>query len=104
MERFRPSLVIDGAPPYAEDGWKRIRIGQVEIDVVQPCARCVLTTVDPVRGEKSPDQEPLRTLARIRRGERGALLSQHAVARGTGELALGERVEVLEEKPAPFGA
>jgi uncharacterized protein len=98
MERFRPNLVVDGVPAYAEDGWKRVRLGAVEIDVVQPCTRCVLTTVDPVRGVKSPDQEPLRTLARIRRGPKGAMLSQHAVALGAGELVVGAPVEVLETR------
>jgi uncharacterized protein len=98
MERFRPNLVVDGVTAYAEDGWKRVRIGGIEMDVVQPCTRCVLTTVDPLRGDKSPDQEPLRTLARIRRGPKGALLSQHAVALGEGELVVGAPVEVLETK------
>jgi uncharacterized protein YcbX len=98
MERFRPNLVIDGVPAYAEDRWARVRIGAVEIQVVQPCARCVLTTIDPARGEKSADQEPLRTLARTRRGPRGAELAQHAVALGDGELVVGAPVEVIAEK------
>lgn len=25
--RFRPNLVISGGEPYAEDGWKNLRIG-----------------------------------------------------------------------------
>ena len=45
--RFRPNLVVAGMPAHAEDGWRSIRIGEVEFDVVKPCTRCVLTTVDP---------------------------------------------------------
>ncbi|MGH8063150.1 MAG: MOSC domain-containing protein, partial [Pseudoxanthomonas sp.] len=60
MLQFRPNLVVDGAPAHAEDGWKRIRIGEVEFDVAKPCTRCVFTTVDPLRGERDPEGEPLR--------------------------------------------
>jgi uncharacterized protein YcbX len=45
MLRFRPNLVIEGSEAFAEDGWKRIRIGDVEFRVVKPCARCILTTI-----------------------------------------------------------
>ncbi|HUL69265.1 MAG TPA: MOSC N-terminal beta barrel domain-containing protein, partial [Gemmatimonadales bacterium] len=33
MNRFRPNLVVDGASPFGEDRWRRIRIGAVEFDV-----------------------------------------------------------------------
>ncbi|HEX7917468.1 MOSC domain-containing protein, partial [Rudaea sp.] len=35
--RFRPNLVVADTEPHAEDGWKRIRVGEVEFDVVKPC-------------------------------------------------------------------
>ena len=31
MNRFRPNLVVKGCEPFAEDTWKRIRIGDVEM-------------------------------------------------------------------------
>ncbi|MFI4970903.1 MAG: MOSC domain-containing protein, partial [Lysobacterales bacterium] len=37
MLRFRPNLVVAGTGPHAEDGWKRIRVGAIEFDVVKPC-------------------------------------------------------------------
>jgi len=36
MLQFRPNLVVGGAAAHAEDGWKRIRIGEVEFDVAKP--------------------------------------------------------------------
>lgn len=54
MQRFRPNLVIEGATPHAEDDWRRVRIGELELECVKPCLRCVLTTVDPARGELDP--------------------------------------------------
>jgi uncharacterized protein YcbX len=98
MERFRPNLVVDGAGPYAEDGWRRIRIGGVEIDLVKPCDRCGVTTVDPARGERD-GREPLRTLNRYRRREGAVYFGQNAVHRGTAKLAVGMPVEVLATQP-----
>ena len=33
MNRFRPNLVVTGFQPFAEDGWRRIRIGSVTFQV-----------------------------------------------------------------------
>lgn len=95
MLRFRPNLVVANTAPHAEDGWKRIRIGDVELDLVKPCARCVFTTVDFERGEFDPSGEPLKTLITYRRGERGVTFGQNAIPRSTGTLRVGDGIEVL---------
>jgi uncharacterized protein len=98
MARFRPNLVVDGCEPFAEDGWKRLRIGSVELAVVKPCARCVFTTVDPETGRRDPAGEPLRTLATFRRfGAKGQVMfGQNVVVRRPGTVRVGDPVEVLE--------
>lgn len=96
MERFRPNLVVTGSEPYAEDGWKRIRIGSVEFRVAKPCSRCAIPTLDPLTGERSPDHEPIATLKTYRKGEGGVFFGQNLIADGVGELAVGMPVEVLE--------
>lgn len=108
MDRFRPNLVVAGGAPFAEDAWRVIRIGDLVFDVVKPCARCVVTTVDQDTGEKG--KEPLRTLAEFRRDIPGAppgssgnvYFGQNLIHRGRGTLTAGTEVEVLEEaRPAP---
>ncbi|GAB7129510.1 MOSC domain-containing protein [Silvimonas sp. JCM 19000] len=96
MARFRPNLVINDAPAFAEDGWKRIRIGDVILRIAKPCGRCVFTTVDPVTAQKSADQEPLRTLAKRRKGPEGAEFGQNVIAETSGVLRVGMPVEILE--------
>ena len=59
MDRFRPNLIIAGAPPHAEDGWQRFRAGEVVFRAGGDCVRCVVTTTDQATGERGP--EPLRT-------------------------------------------
>ncbi|MFV0340117.1 MAG: MOSC domain-containing protein [Parachlamydiaceae bacterium] len=92
MNRFRPNLVISGCKPYEEDSWKRIRIGELELEIVKPCSRCVVTTVEQSTGVKG--LEPLQTLALYRKGEKGILFGQNAIHLSHGTLKLGDRVEV----------
>ncbi|MFK8330121.1 MOSC domain-containing protein [Pseudomonas sp. BJa5] len=96
MLRFRPNLVVEGAKPFAEDGWKRIRIGALELRVIKPCERCILTTIDPQTGIRSEDREPLTTLKTYRQKEGDVLFGQNLVADGTGVLEVGMPVTVLE--------
>jgi uncharacterized protein YcbX len=65
MNRFRPDVVIAGAPPWAEDRWRRIRVGSVTFRVAKPCGRCQVTTIDQATAERG--RQPLATLGRRRR-------------------------------------
>lgn len=96
MLRFRPNLVVDDCPAHAEDRWRGLRIGSVEFEVSKPCTRCVFTTVDPASGRPDPAGEPLRTLTTYRRGELGVTFGMHLIARGSGTVAVGDGVEVLD--------
>lgn len=96
MLRFRPNLVIEGSGAFAEDGWKRIRIGEVEFRLVKSCSRCILTTIDPQTGERSADREPLATLQKYRAREDGAMFGQNLVNDTAGRLQVGMAVTVLE--------
>jgi uncharacterized protein len=91
MDRFRANIVVDGAPPFAEDHWTRLRIGAVEFRVTAPCVRCSVTTVDPSTGAVA-GPEPLRTLATFRGGDDGLLFGVNLVHESTGAVALGDPV------------
>lgn len=94
MNRFRPSLVVAGAAPYAEDGWKRIRIGEAVIEGVKPCGRCQVTTTDQATGEvRGP--EPLATLASYRDSkEFGVTFGMNCVTVAGGVAKVGDTVEM----------
>ncbi|MEZ4700873.1 MAG: MOSC domain-containing protein [Rhodothermales bacterium] len=93
MARFRPNIVVGGAEPYAEDGWREIRIGDVTLRVVKPCARCVMVTLDPVAGVFQ--KEPLRTLAGYRRDGNKVLFGQNLIPSNEGLIRAGDPVEVI---------
>jgi uncharacterized protein YcbX len=95
MERFRPNLVVAGTEPHAEDGWRRIRIGALELVLVKPCDRCAVTTVDPESGVRR-GPEPLRTLATYRQRDNAVFFGQNAVHLAPGQLSTGAPVEIVE--------
>jgi hypothetical protein len=94
MDRFRPNAVVEGAEPWAEDDWRRIRIGEVVFRVPKPCARCVITTTDQRTAERG--REPLATLARHRRHSLGVVFGQNLVPEHPGTLRAGDPLTVLE--------
>ena len=100
MAQFRTNLVVSNTDAFAEDGWKRIRIGEVEFEIVKPCARCILTTVDPLTGEFNALKEPLKTMATFRADATGdVFFGQNLVALNEGMIRAGDVIEVLEKQP-----
>lgn len=95
MTRFRSNAVVESAPAWAEDGWRRIRIGAAEFRVAKGCARCVLTTVDPETAAKG--REPMATLARHRRFDGKVWFGVNLIPDDPGaEITVGDPVEVLD--------
>jgi uncharacterized protein len=91
MERFRPNVVVAGAAePYAEDAWGRVGVGGVTLDLVKPCARCVVTTIDPDTARAGA--EPLRTLSGYRKVGSKVMFAQNALVRGGGRVRVGDLV------------
>jgi len=114
MNRFRPNIVVKGCEPFAEDTWNRIRIGDVELAVVKPCARCEVTTIDQ-RSTTAPhafgggpmdkqtlerSREPLKTLGKYRKHQLGAVFGQNVIPLNEGRLELGMTIVPHVEDPA----
>jgi uncharacterized protein YcbX len=93
MNRFRPNIVVKDCGPFAEDTWKRIRIGDVEMALVKPCARCEVTTIDKETLERN--KEPLKTLASYRKQKGGAMFGMNVIPLNEGNVKVGMSVEVI---------
>ena len=99
MDRFRPNLIFRGCPaPYAEDTWDVFRVGDKAVLYGGgACVRCVTTTIDQQTATPR-GREPLRTLATYRReraGGNGVIFGQNVVPEGTGQMRVGDKVEVV---------
>jgi len=100
IHRFRPNIIVEGDEGFIEDSWKKIKIGDVILDVVKPCTRCKVTTIDQLTGQV-PSVEPLNTLKTFRTGiskgePEGICFGANATHESTGTLAVGAQVQVLE--------
>jgi len=99
MNRFRPTIVIAGAEPFAEDRWQTIRINNQFFHLVKPCNRCAITMVDQETGERA-GKEPLKTLASFRRFETQVFFGRYVLSSSIGgKVKVGDPVKVLCELP-----
>lgn len=91
MRRFRPNVVVSGAEAaFAEDGWTRVRIGEVGFRVTKGCDRCVLTTIDPVTYTKG--KEPIRTLSKHRKWDGKVWFGINLIPDSPGKITLADEV------------
>ncbi|MFE7644780.1 MOSC domain-containing protein [Streptomyces phaeoluteigriseus] len=93
MNRFRPNLVVAGTEPWAEDGWSRLTIGEVDFRVAKTCGRCVVTTTDQTTAERG--REPLHTLGRHRRLGGKLVFGQNLVPLSRGTVRVGDQVRIV---------
>lgn len=98
MRRFRPSIVFKGGKPHEEDEIRKVFCNGIEMYGVKPCARCVMTTVNPDTSEKG--KEPLKTLSIYRQIGSKILFGENFIATSGGELKVGYLLKVLERKPS----
>lgn len=91
--RFRPNIVISGCDAFAEDDWKRIAIGDMELDIVKPCSRCVIPTLDLMTSEKQP--EVMQAMLAHRKHGKHVMMGQNAIHRHEGQLRVGDEIRVL---------
>jgi uncharacterized protein YcbX len=94
MRRFRPNIIVAGCDAFAEDNWKSLSIAGIAMRGVKLCDRCILTTVDPLTGERT-GKEPLETLGEYRKWDNNVYFGMNIVHDQLGSLKLGDDVTVL---------
>ena len=97
MNRFRPSLVIDGVGAFEEDYAASLALGNATLKPVKPCARCPIPSIDQATGTIGPD--PLDILQGYRANPKldgGITFGMNAILlNGDGELLrVGQEVDV----------
>ena len=95
MRRFRPNIVVTGCEPYAEDNWQVFKIADLQMRGVKPCSRCILTTVDPDKGERS-GAEPLATLKEYRQEGNKVLFGMNVIPQTLGEIKVGDFLKLAD--------
>jgi uncharacterized protein YcbX len=90
--RFRPNIVVDGLPAYAELDWpagKPVTIGGMSFEMVKRTERCAATRVDPARGVRDLEV-PRFLMGLLGHTDCGVYLRSLA----DGRIAVGDTVSV----------
>jgi len=89
MERFRPNIVLTGLAPFAEDHIAAVQFGPIRLQLVKPCTRCIIPSIDPRSGRRDLDPLPALRAFRFDPVLRGVTFGENAIV-VTG---IGERIE-----------
>jgi len=93
VRRFRPNIVVDEIDAFEEDSWKEIEIGGLRFEVLDPCVRCILTTIDPDTAVRHGAREPMVSL-----------MKNHATEEGQPLFGINIRlIEFIEEETISVG-
>ena len=92
IERFRPNIVVSGCDPFAEDQWTQVEINGIAFDIVKPCSRCVIPTLDLNTSEKQP--EVMQAMLKYRKQGKHVMMGQNAIHSAHGLLNIGDEIQV----------
>lgn len=93
--RFRSNIAIEGVKAWEEQDWigRRVRIGDVELDVTRPKTRCLATHANPGTGER--DLPIMQTLVKAF-GQREPTFAVALMTHGRGgDIRIGDTVELV---------
>jgi len=99
VRRFRPTLLLEGSAPHAEDEWvgRRVRAGDTVLRVVHRDPRCSLTTRNPETGERDLDTLRLISSYRPPGDDKQIYFGVYAAVEAPGTVRVGDTVHPLPE-------
>ena len=100
MNRFRPNIVIAGVPAYAEDRTQSLQAGDVILELVRPCQRCPIPSIDQMTGLAGPNpNDILKTYHTSELLNNAVTFGMHAIVL-SGEGALLRVGQTIEVRPS----
>ncbi|MEM7242667.1 MAG: MOSC N-terminal beta barrel domain-containing protein [Pseudomonadota bacterium] len=92
QRRFRGNIWLDGPKAFEEFDWsgKLLRIGQAEIEILEPIERCKATTVNPDTGAVDAN-----TLGTLNAAFGHQNFGVYGMVRQAGMIAIGDVAEIL---------
>lgn len=93
-QRFRSNIAIEGVEAWEEQSWlgRRIRIGSVDLQVVNPKGRCLATHANPLTGER--DLPVMKILLGAFAAERPTFAVALTTSRPGGVIHVGDEVHI----------
>lgn len=94
--RFRSNIAVEGLAAWEEQRWvgRKVRIGQVNFDVVRPKVRCLATHANPKTGER--DLPILTTLVSAFGQEKPTFAVAMLTSGAGGKIHVGDTVSLID--------
>jgi len=90
IHRFRGNIIVDTTEAHEEDTWDKITVGDTQLEIIKPCARCQVINIDQGTADKS--KEPLKTLATYRKQENKIYFGANSIALKNGVIRVGDEI------------
>lgn len=98
--QFRPNFVMKGPAAWEEDNFKWVKVGNDAVfKRIEPCLRCMLTTIDPITGVRDKGEQPLKTLKTFRVFKNigsSPVFGVHLGIRSPGKVRTGDPIYISE--------
>jgi len=91
-DRFRTNILISTKIPHEEDQYGQLIARDGKLELIKPCPRCMVTTIDQTAGTSGP--EPLKTLGTYRKQGNQVYFGMYSTARKTLHISTGDRIRL----------
>lgn len=96
--RFRPNMVVQGAPAFSENNWQSVSTENNQYAIVKPCQRCAIPTINPDTAER--DKAAWALLLKHCAGDgadaKKIFFGQNALFSQQARIAVGQPVEIMK--------
>ena len=94
--RFRSNIAVEGLEAWEEQSWvgRKVRVGQIDFDVVKPKVRCLATHANPETGER--DLPMLTTLISAFAQEQPTFAVAMVTSGAGGQIHIGDKVGLVD--------
>lgn len=94
IHHFRPNIVVSGCEAFEEENWNTVKIGDCIFEVAIGTERCSLITINPNTIQRDENQEPLRTLAKLRRKNNKVNFGIYLTPRKLGTINVNDKLSI----------
>lgn len=92
--RFRANIIVNTTEAHEEDTWNQIDIGNAKVQVIKPCARCLVVNIDQSTAEMN--KEPLKSLSTYRRVGDKVNFGANAICLIQGKIKVGDTLFLID--------
>lgn len=93
-DRFRPNIVVATSVAHEEDDWNVIQVGSARLQVIKPCARCIVVNID--QSSSTITKEPLKSLATYRMVDNNVNFGANTICLDIGKIKVGDILNRVE--------